>query len=76
MTEIRYNWNDLEFTNRQNQIARDISQMLLFGSDVKNIKSKLKEMGTAKLSSSKKKFLPNSKFCYKKSKEMKKDLNL
>ena len=74
--EIKYSWNNLELTAKEAEIASSISQMLLFGSKVKEMKSKLKEMDSIQSSSKRKKFLPNRKFISKKVKKVEKCLNL
>lgn len=60
--EIKYDWNDSKLTIREMEIAREISQMFLFGSKVKQLKSKLKEINSAGLPSNRKNLLPNRKF--------------
>jgi hypothetical protein len=76
MAEVKYGWNNLEMPDREAKIANSISQMFLFGCKVKKIKSKLKEMDSAKSSSNRKNFLPNRKFCSKKIKKVEECLNL
>jgi hypothetical protein len=45
-TKIKYDWLNESMEDRETRLARDISQMVLFGSKVKDIKSKLKEIRT------------------------------
>jgi hypothetical protein len=74
--EIKYSWNNLRLTVRETEIANSISQMLLFGSKVKEMKSKLKEMDSIQSPPRRKKFLPNRKFISKKIKKVERCLNL
>ena len=64
--KLKYDWENPEMGGLENQLAREMSHMLLFGSDVKNVKSKLKEINLAKFPSNRKNSLPNSKFCFRK----------
>jgi len=74
--EIKYSWNNLKLTAREAEIANSISHMLLFGSKVKEMKSRLKEMDSIQSPPRRKKLLPNRKFISKKIKKGEKCLNL
>jgi len=63
---MRYNWNNVGLTGREVRIAKNISQMLLFGSKVQEIKSSLKQINSDDFLPNRKNLLPNSKFCNRK----------
>lgn len=64
--KLKYDWENPEMGGLENQLVREMSCMFAFGSNVKNVKSKLKEINLAKFPTNRKNSLPNSKIYFRK----------